>query len=1238
MNVGEKYWVYKSQCKDCKKTFSFTETAVQADVAHGLSTPLRCPECRKNNGAAISEAGLSYWPIPLETDFAGRSIEEVGLGKLDHGVDPPQKAEYQSDASVAEQFQILQPAVDELIQNLLSPHGSRVSILVGPTGTGKSVWATSQILRSPIGREGRILVTQPRKVTLRAPEGKGVEETTPGYIATKLLNAPGVGAGHEVGFLYKGESTQHDRYTRLLFVTDGLLIKWILSGEIGRYSVIMIDEAHEQSSNMELIFALLRYKLPLYPRLRLVIMSATVDAQKFQDYFQNFGSGTPKTVPVFKPDKEVTRKPIYDRWPDGEGKFDGVKIPKFELPKEAKDLPDATARIVWAIREKEGFTKLDIPYGDILVFTPTTSLVYRTKDAIEGLGLHNLEVFPCHAKMNNEEHEALLESEEKAEEAYKGNRDTFPQRVIVATNYAETSVTFSNLRYVIESGYILEPKWNSKTCSREYAPSRHSQAGCTQRKGRVGRQQEGEVFRLYTREQFEKEFRPTPLPEIARSNLDMFLLRAAAAGIDDLQNFQWLGLNDDDTQDTQRVEKERAITILGKRGALDNEGDVTKSGFQLEGIQANTIDLALFMAESDAFACSLEVATFLAFVESSISPFTRNETALLSYERWRTGCYDDLEFYLRLFHHWQKAEKYSSKKYGEWLDQNSFNPNAFEEIAQKRGDILQQFSKKTHTPLTNRELDLERLHRVRLVLARCMPEWVYVRDTNDTSNRLFIPHDREACPCSDPVKIDRESACALVDGITAFICVERATTKSTLFARHVVRVKPEWLSKLTNSGIIGLSIMLRQTIEVEDRTLSDGCRKRVVRVPKPRKNVDAYNVGDVREFRLIRFQSNDEESEQKTLLVQDADTNVPCLVRFQERNKQFIAGSIFRASIEGIDRKRNSLTVNQWKLYPKNTKVKNAKITKELTDNETGKLYAYLLELEPDIVGRLHIRNLGRSEEWLKQLQAGMLPLVVDSASQERIELIPFTSLVEGNRYDGYVVDFLAGKNGYERAGVFIEITPGFEGLLHHSQISESQLFSYELGDSVSVILHIKEDGKFDLKPFEDVTPARERRETRAFDEIFSSPPPVSPQYRRETIEARQTAQPPTPIRSSPPPPVQPEHRTEAVGKTSASPPRQAVPSPRPQPSEPSRTSSRPTQPPLNTNPRSTFSRERTRTSQRQRSRPVPLLVGFLVLAVLGSVLLGSFLALTRLREDRQPPSLPPASETEPSKIKEVDM
>ncbi|MCC6933906.1 MAG: hypothetical protein IT292_11765 [Deltaproteobacteria bacterium] len=125
------------------------------------------------------------------------------------------------------------------------------------------------------------------------------------------MRAPGLGAGQEVGLRYRGEATRQDPYTKLLFVTDGILIRWIVSGEIGKFSVIVIDEAHEQSSNMELIFALLKYKMPLYPRLRLVIASATVDVEKICNYF---GDGHSRRVFVAQPTETMgTRFLIHDR-------------------------------------------------------------------------------------------------------------------------------------------------------------------------------------------------------------------------------------------------------------------------------------------------------------------------------------------------------------------------------------------------------------------------------------------------------------------------------------------------------------------------------------------------------------------------------------------------------------------------------------------------------------------------------------------------------------------------------------------------------------------------------------------------------------------------------------------------------------------------------------------------------------------------------------------------------------
>lgn len=116
-----------------------------------------------------------------------------------------------------------------------------------------------------------------------------------------------------------------------------------------------------------------------------------------------------------------------------------------------------------------------------------------------------LQVFVCHRETEKNDFEAFRESELLASKAADINKPTFPQRVIIATNYAETSVTFSNIRYVIDSGLILQPTWNAKICSFTYNPKWHSRAGCTQRKGRVGRTQSGEYIRLYSSKAYDSE-------------------------------------------------------------------------------------------------------------------------------------------------------------------------------------------------------------------------------------------------------------------------------------------------------------------------------------------------------------------------------------------------------------------------------------------------------------------------------------------------------------------------------------------------------------------------------------------------------------------------------------------------------------------------------------------------------------------------------------------------------------
>lgn len=235
--------VVSRRCKECGKRFSVTGDTIQADLARGLSEPARCPKCRKSHGRFINSVGAGYF---LERRLGvphPRCAGKYGLGFIEHPDPEIQEKSYELKPTEEQlkRFEILDPTVQRLIKNLEDPQGTKVSVLVGPTGTGKSVWAPTQILRSSIGREGRICVTQPRLVTLRTPKGKSDTASTPGFVAKSLLGADAVGAGQEVGLLYSGESTMSDRYTRLLYVTDGILIRWIVSGQLGRFRVVMID-------------------------------------------------------------------------------------------------------------------------------------------------------------------------------------------------------------------------------------------------------------------------------------------------------------------------------------------------------------------------------------------------------------------------------------------------------------------------------------------------------------------------------------------------------------------------------------------------------------------------------------------------------------------------------------------------------------------------------------------------------------------------------------------------------------------------------------------------------------------------------------------------------------------------------------------------------------------------------------------------------------------------------------
>jgi HrpA-like RNA helicase len=996
-------------------------------------------------------------------------VGKFGLGFIEHPEPDLQEKSYELKPTPEQlkKFEILEPAVQKLIKNLEDPQGTKVSILVGPTGTGKSVWAPTQILRSSIGRDGRICVTQPRLVTLRTPKGKSEEATTPGFVAKSLLGADAVGAGQEVGLLYSGEGTKSDRFTRLLYVTDGILIRWILTGQLSRFSVVMIDEAHEQSANMELIFALMRYHLPLYPRLRLVIMSATMDVERFSNFF---GDGKPGSVFVAAPDKPATLCQIHDRWPDGEGGY-GSQLPGFKLPTEAKDCPAATAAVVKAIRSKGGFTRLGNPKGDILCFVPTVRLVDETVKAVQALNLPGLSVHPCHAQMEEEDVVALQQSEVRARTAMEKKQNSPTQRVIVATNYAETSVTFANLRYVIDSGFIMEPVWDPETCSMDYPVRRHSQAGCTQRKGRVGRVQDGEIFRLYSKAEFEKDFPPNPRAAIAREPLEKFLLAAKAAGVANLDSFKWLGF--DQSDELQRGERERSLSSLSRHGVVDKDGDITHRGMELEGVRHASLDWSRAMSESDGMACALEVATFLAFTELQRAPFVNGEEGLLAGARWSEGCADDLEFYLRLFHNWSKAgEGRTPEEHAAWSKREGLNHRAFREIEKSRAAALEEFAERTHTSLTERALDLARVERTRLVLTRALYPWVYVQSPDKDGS--YVPLNPELCPCKAKVRVDQDSACDLAESLKAFLCVSRQKYRDEVYALHIIRVKPEWLEAGRAQSPVSIAVLGSRKSTTAGTSWETGADKRIDTQAEEPLRPSSFKVGALARFRVQRLKPGKERGKDPHIvLAVDEKSGRPVVLSFD--GGIVTKGDTVRAHVvytKGdlmlqVSQKQIVASYKVDHTFPKSA----LKLIKELREDDRpdGEVTGHLFEIEPGVTGMLRRHPDPKFHLWWAEYLAGRVQTLRVFKNDGRIALgLYFPDPQIGMVYRGVVEEVKYSDSTHKVLGLRVLFLPGRTGMVFWRTVARGTIERYVAGECVNVrVSNVQEkDGRklYDLE------------------------------------------------------------------------------------------------------------------------------------------------------------------------------
>jgi pre-mRNA-splicing factor ATP-dependent RNA helicase DHX16 len=358
------------------------------------------------------------------------------------------------------------------ILNSIKEH--QILIIVAETGSGKTTQIPQYLYEIGYGSNGqRIAVTQPRRVAAMS-------------VSKRVADEMGVVLGNEVGYTIRFEDKTSDK-TVLKYLTDGMLLKeFLIQPDLKNYIVIMIDEAHERTLHTDILFGLVKDITRERKDLKLIISSATLDAEKFSEYFDD--------APIFYiPGRKFTVDVYHTLSPEA-------------------DYIQATIITIMQIHVTQNA-------GDILVFLNGQSEIENVEEQLLkkvelfGKKIKELIILPIYANLPPEKQILVFQK-----------TPLNSRKVVLATNIAETSLTIDGIVYVIDPGFHKQNVYHPKTGIETLLITPISKASAEQRKGRAGRVASGKCFRLYTEHAFLEEMDQNTIPEIQRTNLSSVLL------------------------------------------------------------------------------------------------------------------------------------------------------------------------------------------------------------------------------------------------------------------------------------------------------------------------------------------------------------------------------------------------------------------------------------------------------------------------------------------------------------------------------------------------------------------------------------------------------------------------------------------------------------------------------------------------------------------------------------------
>ena len=623
---------------------------------------------------------------------------------------------------------------------------NRVCIILGETGSGKSTQILQYVHGAGFHEHGTVVCTQPRKVAALSLARRVSEE---------MGNKPGlIGSKVDARSSRKCES-------KLFYVTDHLLLNECLKDPLlSKYSVIIVDEAHERSIYSDLLLGFIKLALPKRSDLHVVIMSATINPDLFVSYFSDSSEFGWKP-PVLQVSGRAFPVDVY-------------------YENSSEDYTTAAYLKALEVHREEGS-------GDILVFL-TSPL--ETEKACKNLMSHcgrdasTIQALELHGRLQIEDQQKIF--------------DPTPaglRKIVFATNSAETSITIPGIKYVIDTGRVKELSYDAKRNISSLNVQWVTQSSAEQRKGRAGRTDYGKCYRLYTQDDF-NQMRQQSVPEILRIHLGQAMLKLMMLGISEPMDFDFV-------EAPSRDAVESALSVLQDLGAYDETG-ITETGKQLAKISLEPRLGKVVLTGIDR-SIPLESAVMAAVCTVGGSIFFRGgseEQKQLS-DRKKTRFCDEWGDIVTLVNVYKEWNKVPEKNRSKWCVENSINAKSMRIARDTLSEIRQTFKVELNIAIpaefADRDVDIAN-EKMGQILFECY----------SSNLSRFSGHEREGFVLakipSTVLHVHPSSALTYIEELPKWVVYEQVLTTSRTFLLNATYVKEEWVLEQIAVGKSNLSL------------------------------------------------------------------------------------------------------------------------------------------------------------------------------------------------------------------------------------------------------------------------------------------------------------------------------------------------------------------------------------------------------------------------------------------------